>query len=326
MEKTYTVREMLEALHRRRWLAVGVAAAVLLVSAATIVAIPAEYRAESVMQIEPHVVPHDFFPASVTSFDERMRTLKHGVLARPVLERVLQETDFYPGWKSDPEEAVEKLRRNVEVRLEGEVAGGPPSLLFVVEVRGPDREKVARAADIIPRSYAEMTRSLLQVQARNLRETLAKQLDELSRKLAGEEEKLVAFKSQHAGEIPEANDANQRAAATLVAQMDLRLGAIADAQRRRTAIYATIPEAFSEAGLSGGNAEDVLRRLETTRAAYGPEHPDVRRLERQYQEVTSRNAEELKKFKRDRLDAQVSRVDAEIREHETKLHELEKQL
>ncbi len=326
MEKTYTVREMLEALHRRRWLAVGVAAAVLLVSAATIVAIPAEYRAESVMQIEPHVVPHDFFPASVTSFDERMRTLKHGVLARPVLERVLQETDFYPGWKSDPEEAVEKLRRNVEVRLEGEVAGGPPSLLFVVEVRGPDREKVARAADIIPRSYAEMTRSLLQVQARNLRETLAKQLDELSRKLAAEEEKLVAFKSQHAGEIPEANDANQRAAATLVAQMDLRLGAIADAQRRRTAIYATIPEAFSEAGLSGGNAEDVLRRLETTRAAYGPEHPDVKRLERQYQEVTSRNAEELKKFKRDRLDAQVSRVDAEIREHETKLHDLEKQL
>ncbi len=326
MERTYTFREMLEALNRRRRVVFGVAAAVLLVSAAVIVLLPPEYRAESVMQIEPHLVPADFLPTSVTSFEERMRTLKHGLLARPVLERVLNETDFYPDWKREPDEAIERLRRNVEVRLEGEVAGGPPSLLFVVEVRGKDRDKVARAADLIPRLYADMTRQVLQSQARNLRDTLAKQLDDLSGRLTAEEQKLVAFKGQHATEVPEANETNLRLASALTAQLDMRAGSIAEAQRRRTALFTSIPEPTSDAGLAGGNAEDVLRRLEAARAAYGSDHPDVRRLERQYQEVSNRSAEQMKRFRRERLDDQVARIDAEIRDHEAAVGRLRTEL
>ncbi|GEJ56276.1 GumC family protein [Anaeromyxobacter diazotrophicus] len=326
MERTYTLREMVEAVRRRRWLALGVAAVVLIIGAVAIVGTPDEYRADSVMQIEPHQVPHDFFPTSVTSFDERMRTLKHGVLARPVLERVLAETDFVPGWKAHPDDAIEKLRRAVEVRLEGEVAGGPPSLLFVVEVRGADRAKVAKAADLIPRYYAELTRQVMQDQAKNLAGALQAQLDEVSQRLAGEERKLVAFKAEHALEVPEASEANQRAAATLMAQIDLRLGTLADARRRRTAAFAAIPEAFSTAGLAGGNAEDVLRRLETARAMYGAEHPEVKRLERQYQVVTARSGDSQKTFVKERVDAQVARIDDEIRTNEAEVARLQKEL
>src|ERR1700694_3122500 len=160
MEKSYTLREMLEALRRRRWLALGVTVAVLLVGGIVIASTPDEYRADSGMQIEPHQMPHDFFPTSFVSFDERMRTLKHGVLARPVLERVLRETEYYPDWKSNPDDA---------------------------------REKVARAADLIPRYYAELTRETMATQAKNLAGTLQGQLTELSKRLGAEEQKLVAF-------------------------------------------------------------------------------------------------------------------------------------
>ncbi len=326
MERTYTLREMLEALNRRRWLVLGVAAAVLVAGGIVIAVLPAEYRAESVTQIEPHQIPADFFPSSVTSFEERMRTLKHGLLARPVLERVLEQTDFYPGWKRDPDEALERLRRNVEVRLEGEVAGGPPALLFVVDVRGTNRDKVAKAADLIPRTYAEMTRLVLQSQARNLRDTLAHQLDDLSHRLAKEEEKLVAFKGQHATEVPEANETNLRLASALTAQLDVRSGAVSEARRRRNALLATIPEPTSGAGLAGGNAEEVLRRLEAARAAYGPDHPDVRRLDRQYQEVSGRSTEEMKRFRAERVDEQSARIDAEIRDQEAAMRGLRAEL
>jgi uncharacterized protein involved in exopolysaccharide biosynthesis len=314
---------MLDVLQRRRWLAMGTGVVVLLVAALIALALPSEYRAESVMQIEPHHIPADFFPTSVTSFEERMRTLKHGVLARPVLERVLEETQFYDDWKADPDEAIARLRRNTEVRLEGEVSGGPPSLLFVVEVRGRDREKVARAADLIPRAYAELTRNVMQTQAQNLQDVLARQLDDLGKRLSTEEQKLVAFKAQHALEMPDANDANQRAASTLVAQIDMRLGHIADAQRRRTALIGLIPEAFSDAGLAGGNAEDVLRRLETARAQYGDDHPEVKRLQRQHQEVSTRSADQLKRFRRDRFDAQIAALDREIQENQGVVKQLQ---
>ena len=154
MERTYTVRELGGALHRRRWLVLAVAAGTLVVAGASILALPPEYRAQSVVQIEPHALPAEFFPAAAVSFEERMRTLKHGLLARPVLERVLDETQLEPGWRKDPDKALERLRRDVEVRLEGEISGGPPSLLFVVEVRGKDARKVAQAAGIIPHAYS----------------------------------------------------------------------------------------------------------------------------------------------------------------------------
>ncbi len=326
MERTYTMHELSEALRRRRWLALGIAVAVLLVGAAAVVALPSEYRAESVTQIEPHIIPADFFPSSYVSFEERMRTLKHGLLARPVLEKVVRETDFWGHGQKDVDGDIEKLRRNVEVRLEGEVAGGPPSLLFVVEVRGPDREKVARAAQMIPDEYAKLTRQTLQRQATNLRQTLERQLGDVSRQMQDEEAKLVAFKNQHAIEVPEANEANMRDASALQAQIDMRLGIIAEAQRRKTAVYTAIPEGFSDVGLVGAGTEDVQRRLEATRAMYGPEHPDVRRLERQWEEVKARNEEAAKRWRKERIDGQIARIDSEIREQETAIAGLRTQL
>ncbi len=326
MERTYTLRDMLAALRRRKWLASGVALVVVVAGAVVIAATPDEYRSEAVMQVEPHQIPADFFPSSVTSFEERMRTLKHGVLARPVLERVLAETDFYPDWRRNPDEALDRLRRSTEVRLEGEVGGGPPALLFVVEVRGRDREKVAKAANLIPTAYAELTRQVMQRQAENLRRTLDEQLAQLTRRLTAEEQRLVAFHNQHTLELPDANDANQRAAATIVAQIEARRGSIADARRRRAAILASIPEAFSDAGLAGGNAEEVLRRLEAARATYGPEHPDVKRLERQYQEASGRSSDQSRRFEKERIQAQLARLDQETKEDEASLQQLEGEL
>jgi uncharacterized protein involved in exopolysaccharide biosynthesis len=166
----------------------------------------------------------------------------------------------------------------------------------------------------------------MQTQAQNLQDVLARQLDDLGKRMTAEEQKLVAFKAQHALEMPDANDANQRAASTLVAQIDMRLGHVADAQRRRTALLGLIPEAISDAGLAGANAEDVLRRLETARAQYGDDHPEVKRLQRQYQEVSSRSAEQLKRFRRDRFDAQVAAIDREIQENQETVKQLQGEL
>ena len=166
MERTYTLQDLLAALKRRRLLALVVGAGVLVVGLALALGIPSEYAASSVMQLEPRRLSFDFMPAqNAIPLEDRMRTVKHGVLARPVLERVIRETDLYPDTK-DMEEAVEKLRRNVEVRLEGEVPAGAPAFLFVVEVRGRDPQKVAKAAQLLPRYYADLTRQVWANQAR----------------------------------------------------------------------------------------------------------------------------------------------------------------
>src|SRR5512133_2031049 len=152
MERTYSLHDVLAALKRRRAVALVAATIVGVVGVISALAVPSEYSATSVTQIEPRRLPVDFFPAqNATAYEDRMRTIKHGILARPVLERVIRETDFFPGLRNDMDEAVTRLRRDVEVRLEGEVPAGPPALLFVVEVHGRDRQKVAKAADLMPK-------------------------------------------------------------------------------------------------------------------------------------------------------------------------------
>jgi succinoglycan biosynthesis transport protein ExoP len=327
MERTYTLQDLLAALRRRRLLALVVAGAVLVVGVALALGVPSEYSASSVVQIEPRRLGLDFFPAqNGTPFEDRMRTIKHGILARPVLERVIRETDFYPDLRDDMDKALEKMRRNVEVRLEGEVPTGAPALLFVVQVHGRDPEKVARAAELLPRYYGELTRQVLEGQARALRETLDGQVEQMGKDLAEHEKKLLAFKVEHTAELPELLEDNARAIGRAQSQIEMRLGAIADAQRRRLEVLSSIPESLSGPGLAESSLADAQRRLNAAEAAYGKDHPDVKRARRELEESRSQREGAFDKFRNERVQGHLARLDDEVRGHEEQIASLRKEM
>ena len=150
MDRTYTFEDLLAALRRRRTLALFAFGLVLAGGLTLALLLPAEYTATSTVQLEPRRLTADYLPAQgIVPLEDRMRPVKHGILARPLLERVAKETDFFPELRDTPDEAVARLRRQIEVRLEGEVPGGPPALLFVVAVRGRDPQKVKAAAAVL---------------------------------------------------------------------------------------------------------------------------------------------------------------------------------
>lgn len=327
MERTYTLHDVLAALRRRRWVALLAGAAVLAVALAFALLLPSEYTASSTVQIEPRRLPVDFFPAqAVASFEDRMRTVKHGILARPVLERVVKETDFFPDMHDDLDGAIEKLRRQVEVRLEGEVAAGPPALLFVVEVRGRDPRKVRQAADLLPRAYEALTREVLQGQARALRETLDAQAKDTARALAAGEQQVLAYKLAHGPELPEMVDTNARSAARAEALLEMHLGAIVEARRRRTDLLTAIPEGPSAAGMAEAGLDAARRKVAGAEAAYGDEMPDVRRARREYDQALALRDEEGARFRSERLQRHVGAIDGEIRQHQQAITGLEREL
>jgi uncharacterized protein involved in exopolysaccharide biosynthesis len=327
MERTYTLQDLIAALKRRRVVALAAAAVVAAVGLVAALAVPSEYSASSVVQIEPRRLPADFFPAqNATAFEDRMRTIKHGILARPVLERVIRETDFFPALRDDMDEAVARLRRDVEVRLEGEVPAGPPALLFVVEVHGRDREKVAKAADLLPKIYAELTRKVLESQARNLRAMLDAQTAEMAKALAEAEARILAFKVQHQAELPEMIESNARSIGRVQALIQMRHEWLADARRRRGQVLASAPEGPSAAGMAEAGYDGVLRHVRQLEASYGPDHPDVKRARRELAQARARRDEEVKRFADDRVGQQVASIDDEIRDGRESVAALEKEL
>jgi len=213
----------------------------------------------------------------------------------------------------------------VEVRLEGEMAGGAPGLLFVVEVRGPDREKVARAADRLPQIYADLTREVLTAQARSLRETLDAQAAALGKQLSEHEGRLLAFKVQHLTELPEMVETNARSTARVQGLMDMRLGAIGEARRRRADLLATIPEGPSAPGMAEAGLDAIVRRVQGLEAAYGENHPDVLRARRELEEAKARRDEEVARFRHDRIQTQLARIDADVRDDRAALASLDQE-
>ena len=326
MERTYTLHDAFAVLKRRRAIALAVAGTALAIGLVTALAIPSEWTATSVVQIEPRRLPADFFPAQpALSFEDRLRTVKHGILARPVLGRVVREVDWAPELGGNQEERISRLRRAVEVRLEGEMAGGAPGLLFVVEVRGSDREKVARAADRLPQIYADLTREVLTAQARSLRETLDAQAAALGKQLSEHEGRLLAFKVQHLTELPEMVETNARSMARVQGLMDMRLGAIGDARRRRADLLATIPEGPSAPGMAEAGLDAIVRRVQGLEAAYGENHPDVLRARRELEEAKARRDEEVARFRHDRIQTQLARIDADVRDDRAALASLDQE-
>ncbi len=327
MERTYTFEDLTAALRRRRWLALGVLAAVLAGGLALSALLPAEYTASSTVQIEPRRLTADFLPAQgIVPLEDRMRTVKHGILARPILERVIRETDFFPDMKDDMDGAVEKLRRQVEVRLEGEVPGGPPALLFVVAVRGRDPAKVKAAAELLPRYYEEMMRQVLATQARALRQTLDQETARMSQQLADGERKILEFKQAHMDELPEASDTNARSSGRAQALLELEQGALLDAQRRRGALLAAIPEGVSSAGLAETSVDAAERKLQAAQAAYGPNTPDVQRAQRELEEAKTRRDGEFDRYQKLRVDEGLARIDAEVKEHRGQIASLRREI
>ncbi|HYD41180.1 MAG TPA: lipopolysaccharide biosynthesis protein [Anaeromyxobacter sp.] len=326
MERTYTFDDLMAALRRRRALALVVFAGVLAAGLALAALLPAEYTATSTIQLEPRRVTAEFLPAQgIIPLEDRMRTLKHGILARPVLEQVVRDVDFDPGARS-VDDAIEKLRRSTEVRLEGEVPGGPPALLFVVAVRGKDPEKVRAAADRLPKVYEERTRRLLAAQAESLRKTLDAEVAGMSKRLAEGERAILEFKKAHAGELPEESESNARATGRAQALLEMRIGALLEAQRRRAALLGAVPEGMTGAGMAEGAVDAAQRRVQAAEAAYGTDHPDVKRARRELEEAIARRDQELDLFRQQRIDEGLKRVDAEIRDHERALAGLRKEI
>jgi uncharacterized protein involved in exopolysaccharide biosynthesis len=111
--------------------------------------------------------------------------------------------------------------------------------------------------------------------------------------------------------------------ARIQALMDLRLGAIDAANRRRADLLVAIPEGPSAPGMAETGLDAAIRRLQALEAAYGEDHPDVLRAKRELEEAQARRDDELSRFRRDRIQAQLARIDAGVKEDRAALAALD---
>src|SRR5262245_40283309 len=125
MERGMTADQVVAALWRRKALIGAIAVAAFALGAAVVVGLPSVYTASVVVRVEPQRPAEELVQRTVSEpIEQRLATVRQELLARPVLEKAIQEMNLYPDVVSRKgvQAAVERMRKDLEVKVEGEAA------------------------------------------------------------------------------------------------------------------------------------------------------------------------------------------------------------
>jgi hypothetical protein len=242
--------------------------------------------------------------------------LSQDVLDTPRLSKIIQENDLYPALRRTKPmpDVVERMRKDIAHRREGAARAARPRVELAGLHGGLHHH---RSGGLRPRDqHAGLAVQrgeppAGEQQAVGTSEFLETQLRELRGKLAGQEQKITAYKEQHLGELPEQKEVNLRTLERLQQQLSLAYENNRRATERRQNISQSMnnldlasamagsPGAASIAGPAVTPAESAAARLSILRqelaalqTTYSDKYPDVIQMKEQIRLTERRAAEE----------------------------------
>jgi polysaccharide chain length determinant protein (PEP-CTERM system associated) len=305
--KTLSIDELAVGVWRHKLLALAIAGAVIVLGALYAAFWPRTYAATTVLRIEAQTLPEGYVQSTVTErVEQRLATVRHELLSRPILGAVIEELDLYPDLrkKRGIDAALDAMRARLEVRVEGENA-------FAVTYRAGSPEAAARVVTRLPEVYVEHARAERALDAARVAAIFTDELAKLEPDVAAVERRLAEFKAKHAGELPEVLEANLRQLDRLAGLTETSLTALADAQRRRTALARVGVESSVAAGRAATAADEAERALAGVQAHFKEPHPEVAAAERARDEARQRYRDAAAKAMEG--DNEFTRLDGEIR-------------
>lgn len=175
-----------------------------LLAAVVVYFLPDIYRAESLILVEQQKIPEKLVESTVNiDLGDRLATISQQILSATQLQKIIEKHGLYRNerGKSTPEELVEKMRADIEIKTEKGWARNRPGA-FRVFFKGPDAQQAAAVANEIANLFIEENMKSREVQASGATEFLASQLEEARKRLLDQEAKLSEFKKKNSGQLP----------------------------------------------------------------------------------------------------------------------------
>jgi polysaccharide chain length determinant protein (PEP-CTERM system associated) len=301
--KQYSVDTLLEVARRRKWLIVLPAVLIATAAAAVIYNLPNLYRSDSLILVVPQRVPESYVRSTVTTrIEDRLQAISQQILSRTRLEQVVQDFNLYPRERARQElmEDIVERMRSEDIRID--IVKGDA---FRVSYAADDPRVAMRVTGRLASLFIDESLRDREILADGTNEFLATQLDESRRQLVQTENKLEEYKRLHNGQLPDQMSANLQG----LHNTEMALQSLGEAlnrdRERRIAFERTVADLVEEintapapAAAANANAdmaktlEDELRIAQQSLLAVElklkPDHPDVKRLRRNVEELTKR--------------------------------------
>ena len=228
MDRGLTVDDVARALWRRPWVVLSITGLVLALGAAYVMTRPRVWKATSVVRVEPQQTDAQLVQRTVGDVEPRLLSLRQAMLGGPVLSRVVDQLKLSPELvaRRGKEAAIEQLREAIDVK--------PTWNAFEVTVSAGDPKQAADIANLVPTVFAQLTNETRAAQGADATRVFDSQVKQLQGSVNDWQQKIIAFKVAHVGELPEQMEANMRQLDRLAGEVRARTEQLRATEVRRS--------------------------------------------------------------------------------------------
>jgi polysaccharide biosynthesis transport protein len=303
----FTVRSLVRSAWKHSFLVLVIAAAVTSAGVAIVARVPAIYRAEALILVDPQKVPERFVSSTVNvDAQERLATISQEILSSTRLQGIIDEFNLYPQQRKflAREEIIDAMRKNdLTIRLEKGVGSTSPGAFRVI-YQGPDPVVVAKVVNRITDLYIDENLRTREVRAAGTSDFIHIELQEAKRKLDELEAAVSQYKLQHNGQLPQQENSLIAILENLKVELQGNQDATNHAQQEQAVLKSALdsaeateaalkqqalagPPADTELGVASNDVplsklqrdyNELQDQLAQARLRYSDDHPDVRRL------------------------------------------------
>jgi polysaccharide chain length determinant protein (PEP-CTERM system associated) len=295
-----TLGDYIGILRRRRIFLLVVIPAALLLAVYLAYALPPHYRSSATIMLETASVSPDLVRTTVSSYaDQQFELVQRRVLTSENLEPLVKEFDPYPDM---PElTANAKAKKIIEDTLIERVDPVTFEVLqesnaFSIYYHNADPARAKDVAQRISNLFLDFNRLARNERATSAYDFLLSQAQEVERRISEVDLKVAQFKARHGDALPESQVRNLGAAERASQNIFSIEAQIRAAEERRGLLEVQLSKLSPTLGSTTGNTQAELAvlqgQLADARVRYTPDHPDVKRLQRQIEALAAKQASE----------------------------------
>jgi protein tyrosine kinase modulator len=263
--------------------------------------LPSKFRSAGTILIEQQEMPQDFVRSTVTSYaDERVQVISKRVMTTETLLGIINRYGLYPKERAEytREALLKQMSKDIGLKMiSADVidprSGHPTSATIAFEVsytsRSPDL--AAKVANELTTLYLNENLNNRTQLARDAASFLESEGDRLNHRIGELEAELAKFKEKHFNQLPELTSLNLQMLDHTDEELRSQEGRRSSLEQQRVYLEAQLTELKPNSAVYADTGERIMSsadrlkmarsQLDSARAMYSPDHPDVVRLQRE---------------------------------------------
>ena len=211
-ETTLSLSDYYLIWQRRKWWAIGVFIAGIMVSITLCFILPKIYMATTTILVNPKVIPNDYFKSTITiSSDKYLNVLTQEITRSSRLQKTIEKLGLFKEQlgKMPMEGILAGMRKNIEIELQKSTGNVSENLsYFSISYKDQEPLTVKNVANYLAASFIEDAWKMGQKQAHETTQFFSKELAKAQTVFQEQEKKISGFKGKYLGLLPEQNSMN----------------------------------------------------------------------------------------------------------------------